>query len=371
MWLAPRALRAENSISYKYEDYAEENGRIAVRTHGVHVEQDLGPQMRLKLDGLHDAITGATPTGVPASTPGGQVGTSILHSERRKAWNVDLARQIKRVNVSFGFGNSRESDYVSNGWSVNTVTDFNQKNTTVLLGVAGTDDKIKVLYSSLAPRARKHTNDIILGATQLLSPLTSVTANVTWGRARGFLQDPYKLVQKRTQIFPGVFLPITSNENRPDYREKWILFLALNRSFPEARGALDASYRFYNDTFSTDAHTVDLSWFQRLGGKFILRPSLRVYQQSAPFFYYYNLDNTSIVPISGAPRPQGPFYSSDFRLSEMRTYNYGLKLIWNATDALQFDVAFEKYDMRGRDGVTPRSAYADARIFTVGGKFSW
>src|SRR5262245_48309544 len=101
LWLAPRAARAENSLSYKYEDYREDDGRIAVKTHGVHVEQDLGTEMHLKLDGIHDAITGATPTGQPASTPGGQVGLTELHPEERKAWNLDVARQIKRVNASF------------------------------------------------------------------------------------------------------------------------------------------------------------------------------------------------------------------------------------------------------------------------------
>jgi hypothetical protein len=371
VWLAPRA-RAENSISYKYEDYREANNRIAVQTHGVHIEQDLGTATHLKLDGIHDAIAGATPTGQPAPTPGGQVGLANLFPEKRKAWNADLAHQFKRVNVSVGFGNSRESDYVSNGWSLNTVTDFNQKNTNLTLGVAGTDDKIKVLYSSRARRAHKQTKDFIVGVTQLLNPNTSVTANVVWGRARGFLQDPYKLVQKRTEIFPGVFLPLTFNENRPDYREKWIGFLAMNRSFPEARGALDVSYRFYHDSFSTDAHTLDLAWFQRLGDKFILKPSLRWYEQSAPFFYVYDLNGTSITPIPGAPRPQGPFYSSDFRLSALRTVTYGIKVIYNVTDALQFDFAVEHYDMSGRDGgITPRSAYADAHIATYGVRFSW
>jgi hypothetical protein len=254
---------------------------------------------------------------------------------------------------------------------LNAVTDFNQKNTTLLTGFAGTDDKIKVLYSSRAPRARKHTNDAILGVTQLLNPQTSVTANVVWGRASGFLQDQYKLVQKRTEVFPGVFLNLTPNENRPAYREKWVVFLGANHSFTELRGALDASYRYYHDTFGTDAHTIDLAWFQRLGEKLILRPSFRFYDQSAAFFYYYDLDATSIRPVSGAPRPQGPFYSSDFRISALRTYTYGLKLIWNVTETLALDVALEQYDMRGRDGVTPARAYPDARILTYGAKFSW
>jgi hypothetical protein len=46
------------------------------------------------------------------------------------------------VSVDLGYGVSRESDYVSDGWSLNTVTDFNQKNTNLLLGYGGTSDTI-------------------------------------------------------------------------------------------------------------------------------------------------------------------------------------------------------------------------------------
>jgi hypothetical protein len=372
-WLSPRATRAENSLAYKFEDYRESGGRIAVRTHGAFLEQNLGTEMHLKLESILDTITGATPTGEPAPAGSDRVGTSILHEERRKAWSADLSRQFGRFNVALGGANSRESDYISNGWSINTLTDFNQKNTTLLLGYAGTDDKIKVLYNSRAPRQHKHTNDAILGVTQLLDPATSVTLNLTWGRADGYLNDPYKIVQKNAEIFPGIFLPLTPAENRPAYREKWIVFTGLNRSFAEAHGALEASYRFYTDTFGTDAHTIDLAWFQHVGEKFILRPSVRFYDQSAARFYIYNLDNSKVSPFFGAggPRPNGPFYSSDFRLSKMRTYTYGLKAIWNVTDAFAIDVALEQYDMHGRDGVTPASAYCNARIITTGVKYSW
>lgn len=167
-WLSPRAVRGENAISYKYEDYRESGGRIGVKTQGAYLEQDLGLDAKIKLEGVLDAIAGATPTGEPA--PAGSDQVPLTHmDERRKAWNADVSRQFQRVNLAFGFGNSRESDYVSNGWSLNTVTDFNQKNTELLAGVAGTDDKIKVYYSSIAPRQRKHTNDLILGVTQLFT----------------------------------------------------------------------------------------------------------------------------------------------------------------------------------------------------------
>ncbi|HUR59254.1 MAG TPA: DUF3570 domain-containing protein [Opitutaceae bacterium] len=367
-WLAPRAARAEDSISYKFEYYREMGGRIAVDTHGAYIEKDLGTDTKVKLEGIIDSIAGATPNGQPARTGSDQVRLSPMH-ERRKAWSGNIAHQFKRINVALGAANSRESDYVSTGWSVNTITDFNQKNTTLLVGVAGTDDKIKVFYQ--IPRAAKETNDVILGVTQLLDPQTALSFNITFGRQRGYLADPYKIVQKNVEILSGIFLPLTFGESRPAERDKWIGLVTYNRSFPEARGALDASYRFYRDSFDTFAHTVDLAWFQRAGAKLILRPGVRFYDQSAAYFYHYSLDDTTVAPFSGPPRRNGPFYSSDYRLSAMQTFTYGLKVIFNATPALSFDAAYERYDMRGSDHVTPQSAYCRANIVTLGAKFSW
>ncbi len=55
----------------------------------------------------------------------------------------------------------------------------------------------------------------------------------------------------------------------------------------------------------------------------------------------------------------------------MRTFTGGLKAVWRVTDTLQFDLAYERYEMRGTDGLTPQSAYVRANIYTVGGKYSW
>lgn len=363
--LVPRA-RAESSISYKHEDYREGDGRVVVRTDGALIEQDLGTATQLKVEGILDAIAGATPNGQPAPAGSDQVPLSRL-TEYRKAWSASVAHQFAPTRLAVGVANSRESDYVSTGWSLNSQTDFNQKNTTLLVGVAGTDDDIKVFYQ--AARAKKRTNDVIVGVTQLLDPNTSVTLNLSWGRQRGYLSDPYKLVQKNTQIVGNVFLPLTFPENRPGEREKWIALANLNRAL--GSGTLDLAYRFYHDTFGTNAHTLDAAWFQRLGERVILRPSFRFYDQSAADFYHYRLDATSIVPTPGAPRPQGPFYSSDYRLSAMRTTTFGMKVIWRATERLQLDAAYERYQMRGTDDVTPQSAYARANIWTAGVKFSW
>ena len=372
-WLTlfcPRAAKAENSLTYKYEDYRESNGRIAVQSQGALIEQDLGPAMHLKLQGVIDAIAGATPTGQPAPAGSDQVPLAAI-LDHRKAWNADFSRQFSNVAVTLGIANSRESDYVSDGWAINTVTDFNRKNTTVLAGIAGTDDSVEVFYTSPHSWVKKRTNDLIVGVTQLLDPRTSVSLNLTWGRATGYLNDPYKRVQKRTEVNPGDFLNLVFDENRPDERDKWIAVASLNHACPTLHGALDASYRFYHDTFGTNAHTVELSWLQQIGPNLVLQPLLRFYDQSAADFYYYTLDPTPIVPPFSPPVAQAPFYSSDYRLSALRTVTYGLKAVWTLSDRVRVDAAYEQYEMRGKDGVTPQSAYPRASLVTLGLKLTW
>jgi hypothetical protein len=365
--LQPRAARAENSVSYKYVDYREDGDRISVRSHYGLVEQDLGPDMHLKLQGVIDAIAGATPTGQPPPTPGAPVPLTTLH-DRRKAWSLDFSRQFPRLNVAVGYANSRESDYVSNGWSLNTLTDFNQKNTTLLLGVAGTDDDIKVFYQP--EWAQKHTFDAIAGLTQLLGPRTSLTVNVGYGRSTGYQADPYRVVEQRTEVSPGAFLPLTYGENRPANRDKATLYAVLNHAVPAADGAVEASYRLYHDTFGTTAHTFELAWFQQLGERLTLRPGVRFYQQSAADFYRLDITGLPFTP-TGHPMPEGPFYSADYRLSALRSTTYGLKAIWTISAAWQADVAFERYAMRGRDGRTSPTAYPEANIVTAGLRFRW
>src|SRR5688572_3925322 len=126
-WVAPRVARTEDAVRYKFQDYQESGGRIGVEVHSAAVEKDLGTNTHLKLDGVIDAIAGATPNGQPAPSGSDQVPLSKL-DEKRKAWSAVFSHQFPRVNIGLGAANSRESDYVSNGWSVNTLTDFNQKN---------------------------------------------------------------------------------------------------------------------------------------------------------------------------------------------------------------------------------------------------
>jgi hypothetical protein len=358
-------LRGEDSISSKYQFYQEDDGRIEVKAYYLRAEKDLDELTSLSVTGLIDDITGATPSGQPAPDGSDQVPLSTL-TERRKAIIGDIARKWNdRDTFGFEFAYSTESDYVSRGYSVRSVHEFNKKNTSLNLGYSFIDDNIAVGYQD--DDEQKRTHDFFVGITQLLDPKTVLTANVTYGVNSGHLSDPYKLVQKETEIIPGLSLPLTFFENRPRRREKVIGYIGLTRFFEELNGSLDSSYRtFWNDHGST-SHTISLEWFQKIGSRVTLRPGFRFYDQSAADYYFVTLDDTNIVP-SVIPTGAAPFYSADYRLSAFRAYTYGLKVTVEANEWLHFDFAFERYEMKGRDGVTSQSAYPDANIFTVGGR---
>jgi len=369
--LAAAALRpgahAGGSVAYSFENYREEDGRITVQTQSSSAEQDLPDDAHLKLTGTLDAITGATPTGAPAQAGSGQVELTEMH-ERRKAWSGDLSRAFSRVTIDAGVADSRESDYVSFGWSLNALVDFNQKNTTLRVGGAGTEDNVEVFFEPAY--LRKHTHDGILGVTQLIDPLTSVTFNLSWGRATGYLGEQRKLVEKSIVLLPGISLPEAFPESRPNERDKGSAFASVNHAVPILKGALEASYRFYHDTFGITAHTGEAAWIQHLGSEVIVEPSARLNIQSAANFYYYNLDATSLMPVR-IPNGQGPFYSSDYRISALESTSYALKVTWSVNDRIRLDGSYRVYGMRGRDRTTPASAYPSAGISSAEVQLSW
>jgi len=367
--VARSPLLAEDSVSYKYENYSETGNRMTVRAQSMLAQQDLGTDTHFQVNGVIDAIAGASPNGLPAPAGSAQVPLTELH-DRRKAWEGDLSHQFDGVNISAGFAESREHDYISRGWSLNTLWDFNQKNTTLLVGVAGHSDDVEVFYDVHHPYVAKQSDEGIAGITQLLDPLTTVTVNLSWGRETGYLADQYKLVEKSVAIAPGILLPMSFAESRPGMRDHGLLFASIDRSFPGLKGSLEVSYRYHADTYGIGSHTIEATWFQHVGSSVVVEPNLRFYVQDAARFYHYDLDTTTLVPTF-IPNPSAPAYSSDYRLSSMLTDTAGLKVVWTATGWLQLDVAYSRYDMRGRDGTTPQSAYPKANILTGGAKVSW
>jgi hypothetical protein len=366
---SPRAARADDFLAYKYESYDETGGRMGIRTQGLAASEDLGADFNVAVTLVNDAIAGASPNGIPAPAGSSQVPLASL-TDHRKDWEVDLSRKFADFNISAGISQSREHDYVSRGWSLNTQTDLNQKNTTLLFGVAGHGDDVETFYDAQHVYVGKQATSAIIGITQVLDAKTFVSLDFTWSRETGYLADQYKLVQKTEELVPGSFFALPFAEDLPGEHNSGALLASVNRAFPNIGGALEASYRFYGDTYGVTASTVEARWIQKIGDRFTLAPELRLYRQGAASFYYYNLDDTDIVPTV-VPNGNGPAYSSDYRLSSFDAVTCGIKATLKVQQHAQLELAYDRYAMRGRDGVTPQSAYPLANIYTAGARITW
>jgi len=360
--------RAEDDISYKFQSYQETENRIKVLAHYGRVQKQINDSTRVAVQGVVDTITGATPSGEPAPAGTDQVPLSTVHKEIRRGVMVELSHSFARNELSGQFSYSAESDYISRGFAITDLVNFNQKNTVLQLGYARSDDDVHpVFFTESLPKA---SDDFIVGVTQILNPRTTLTVNLGLGLTRGYISDPYKIIEKETELFPGLFLPLTFPENRPDTRQKITVFAGLSHFVEAMHGSVEVSFRHFKDDWGITSETLQLAWFQKLGDRFVLSPSLRVYDQSAADFYVLSLNGSSIDPTDIATG-MAPYYSADYRLSKFRAVTVGLKLVAKVSEHLSADVAFERYEMRGRDGFTPQSAFARANVLNIGARWTF
>lgn len=355
--LHPRRSGAETLADYKYEVYAEDRDRIQVRTHSALFEQSLVRWLSLKGSYVHDAISGATPTGGPPPPGSQQVPLASMHDDRQAGYiepRFQFGPHLFAPQVAY----SSEDDYESLGLSLNYVRDFNEKNTTLNLGLAHNFDRLTGYY--LRQRwERKESTDFLVGVSQVLTPTTLFNVTLTLGTAHGYLSDPYKgfWFSDYPELFP---------ERRPRHRTKQILSASLNQHVEPLRGSAELSYRFYHDSHGIVGHTTTLEWFQKIGSHVVVAPLLRFYSQSAADFYRLSFAADPSDPENPANALIPPFYSADYRVSALRTWTYGITATVRLGDRLFFDAAYKRYEMIGRDAVTAASNYPSAHIYTVG-----
>lgn len=369
--------RGEGHVDYRYEDYAENDHRIHVQTHGLLFETVLKEGLlAAKGELVYDALSGATPSGAAPATKynydsvplfgfqvpilGNTNNTSVpmLHMEdERQALSLELPVTLGVHTLAPQFAYSDESDYVSIGAALNYTVAFNEKNTLLTVGWAHAWDRVN---DDRGVAQDKRSDDFLIGLNQLLGPKTVLGINLTYGQASGYLNDPYRFIVAANDLQIDADNPSGYVEQRPDRREKFIARASLTQFVTPLNGSVEAAYRFYHDTFGINAHLVDLVWYQKIAKRVVLAPGFRYYYQTAADFYY------ELLPDSNNPPA---FYSSDYRLSELQTFTLGVSLAVKATKHLTFDAGYKYYRMEGLDGVTSASAYPSANVFTIGARF--
>jgi hypothetical protein len=402
-WLQVSNLQrasAEDHVEYRYEDYREDHGRIHIRTHGVGFEKELSSKITAKGLLVYDGISGATPTGEAPARGSSTLPVAEIEDIRRAA-SLNLDVRSGRHTTTPELSYSEESDYISRGLSINHSIDFNQKNTTLVLGAAHNFDSVG--GGALSEFQQKDTTDLLLGLNQLLGPTTVLTVNLTLGYADGYLNDPYR---RATFLLPGSPDPIFSDpaavnplsDNRPHHRFKQVGFVSLTQFIAPLNASVEGGYRLYHDDWGIWASTISLTWNQKIGKHLTLSPLFRYYHQGRADFYAPSFQGVSFDEYAGGSRvafqdgvfvgfqgdpafpaagdesayqilsvPARPsYYSADYRLSQFYALTYGVGARVKLGEHFTVDVACKRYEMHGLDGVTSWSAYPSANVFTVG-----
>lgn len=282
------------------------------------------------------AVSSSTETTLPTANA----------DDTRIGFNIGWVKQLGHHTIDSTFSYSDESDYTSFGVSFSDAIDFNQKNTTLTLGVGLMMDEVSGYY--LNGSESKDTVDFIVGISQLLDRKTLLKANLMLGQISGYMTDPYKVVELNGAIV---------GEKRPDSKQKQIIYLSLTRYLESLGSSVEGGFRFYSDDFGISSQTLSLAWFQELGEHWMIKPYTRYYQQDAADFY--------AVRFTGSSEN----YSSDYRLSELDSTGYGLQFIWHPKEQISLDFTIDRYSQRGRDGITWSEAYPSATSYILGARW--
>lgn len=322
-----------------------------------------------------DSLTGASPNGASPSNqvqtftrPSGNGSYQVAPGEMplddtfhdtRVSVSASYEHGIGRVNKLIWGGNvSKEFDFFSTGASVTYLHDFNNRNTTLNIGLSGEYDVITPVGGVATPLAQmqaageaqpkgessddRFLGELLLGVTQVVNRETIMLLNYGYGQSSGYHNDPYKVTSVVDDVtgemvqgdsLSGTYL----YDSRPDKRNKHSFYGKVKRAFGRDSG--DISYRYMFDDWGIDSHTFNVTYRKNFDGWY-LEPQLRYYMQSSADFYRHSITESEVGSI-------GSFLSSDYRLAEMWATTLGLKIGFKAPNGNKNSVRLAYYHQDG------------------------
>ena len=157
-------------------------------------------------------------------------------------------------------------------------------------------------------------------------------------------------------------------ESRPRNKDSQTLLGRWNHYIDRTGGTARLEYRYYTDSWQIKAHTIGVEYVQPFAAGWVVTPQVRLYSQSAAYFYV-DADSTD-SPFAPNPAPDATYYSEDQRLSAYGARTVGVKLSKKIDADWTIDFKVENYAQRSNwrfngDG-SPNLAPFDFRSFQIG-----
>ena len=365
--------------------YYHENGRVQAIEPVVNIRIDDGVGESINFNLTYDSLSGSSPNGaLPSNKPQtfaspsgkslsaaphtytsasgqtsvesapiyttspGQLPVDPKYHDQRLAvggsWQMPWSRLTR---ASIGGKVSYEHDFLSLAANASIAHDFNQKNTTLSLGINGESDAVRPIGGAPLPASdyalfektgtkSKNGAGMLLGLTQVMNRRWLSELNLSVDRFTGYLNDPYKIISVIDTIGDTTGYLY---EKRPDERTRKSVYLENRVAWSRASAALSLRYMTDDWQIHSDTAQFRVRWWTA-GHDQYWEPTVRWYRQTAADFY---------TPwISSAATPTLPYASADARLGAFNALTYGLKYAFRLEDALdqpgsEFSVRLEYY----------------------------
>lgn len=364
-------VSADTQIDAGLLYYQEDKGRVRSIDAIVKLTHDFGDERVLGMTLAADSLSGGSPNGAIAShsvqtfaTPSSrlQTGAGSGDDDEQHLYSVAPGKQplvadfkdlrgALDINWSqpLGIGNklsvgghlSHEYDFLSASANGALSHDFNDKNTTLGIGISTEFDQIKavggtpVAGSDYALQLKTRGNEsknvygAQLGLTQVLARNWITQLNVSVDRSSGYLNDPYKVLSRLGDT--GNLLGY-QYENRPDSHTRRSVYLGNKVAL--GRSVLDLSFRYGTDNWGIGSQTAELHYRIPVRRAMYVEPQLRWYRQDAADFYRLYLTSADSVA--------GPM-SADPRLGAFTAKTLGVKLGIPLSNGDEFGMRLELY----------------------------
>ena len=355
-------VKAENYVSVEYLQYNESDDRVSVSSPMLEVSYDFNADYNLKINGMFDAVSGATPTFRTNDNGDLYKGFKEFEDRRNAASLLFTSRFENRDELYAGLDYSREKDYQSYSASLEYMHYLNSThNTSFSIGASLTSNEILVYdgvtgasdYSHYdGESGASHTEDSMgynleLGVTQVLSEDSSMKLSLFTFQDDGYLTNQYERIV-RDYSMPNARLSV---ENRPDKRVAYGFTAKYNKLLDDGLSFV-GSYRFYSDDWDMTSNTVEGDIYKTLSERITLGVGLRYYTQTEASFYSGDIGHFT----------NQTYASSDERLSDFDALTYKASLNFNQNDTLSYNIGAEFYKQNTETSFS-------ATMITIGMKY--
>jgi len=283
------AILPEERADVLYHRY--EGDHVTVDGPSVLARKNFGKHTSVYANYYQDSITSAS---IDVQTSASQ------YTEQRTEYNYGADLLFDNTNISFGYTNSDEYDYLSKNYHFGISHNMFGDLTTVSLGFSYGDDTIhrnlhdaNGNYIGHDPgfgdngEEKLERRNYRLGLTQIMTKDLVMNFAFEAIANEGYSQNPYRTAFIYTPTDPvinGVRIPGFIQENYPDARTSDAYAIRANYFLPY-RAAIHSELKYYTDTWGIRAGSIMLGYVHPIGEHWTVDAKMRYYTQTQADFY--------------------------------------------------------------------------------------